>query len=315
MVVMYEATLPYPNLDPVLLHLWVFTIRWYAIAYIAGLLLGWWYAVRLLHNTALWINPPFKGKAPATAEDIGDLVVWATFGVILGGRLGWVLFYGTILCGVSPEGAMCQAPVGGDPLPLGFLTDPLRIVAAWEGGMSFHGGMIGTAIAIWLFCGRRKLDTLMVGDIVAGVAPIGLFFGRIANFVNGELWGKVTTVPWGMVFCSHYIQVANHGCPAGPLPRHPSQLYEAALEGLALFAILQTGIHKFRWQERPGLTVGVFFLGYGIFRAFVELYREPDAPFLGPVSMGQALSALMWVAGAYFMYRALNAPPQTRTSP
>jgi len=304
---MFEATLPYPDLNPVLLHLWIFSIRWYALAYIAGLLLGWWYAVRLLHNKTLWINSPFGGKAPATAEDIGDLVVWATFGVILGGRLGWVIFYGTILCGVSPEGAMCQAPLGADPLPLGFLTDPLRIVAAWEGGMSFHGGMLGTAIAIWLFSRRRKLDTLMIGDIVASVAPIGLFFGRIANFVNGELWGKVTNVPWAMVFCSHYIVQANRGaCPAGPLPRHPSQLYEAALEGLVLFAILQIGIHKFRWQERPGLTAGVFFLGYGLFRAFVEIYREPDAPFLGPVSMGQALSALMWVAGAYLIYRALR---------
>ena len=159
---MFEATLPYPDLNPVLLHLWIFSIRWYAIAYIAGLLLGWWYAVRLVDSKSLWINSPFGGKAPATAEDIGDLVVWVTFGVILGGRLGWVLFYGTILCSVSPDGAMCLAPPGGDPLPLGFLTDPLRIVAAWEGGMSFHGGMLGTAIAIWLFSRRRKLDTLWI---------------------------------------------------------------------------------------------------------------------------------------------------------
>jgi len=304
---MFEATLAYPDLNPVLLHIWIFSIRWYAIAYIAGLLLGWWYAVRLIHSKTLWINAPFSGKAPASAEDIGDLVVWVTFGVILGGRLGWVLFYGTILCSVSPDGAMCLAPPGGDPLPLGFLTDPLRIVAAWEGGMSFHGGMLGTAIAIWLFSRRRKLDTLTIGDIVASVAPIGLFFGRIANFVNGELWGKVTNVPWAMVFCSHYIELANHGaCPAGPLPRHPSQLYEAALEGLVLFAILQTGIRKFRWQEKPGLTAGVFFLGYGLFRTFAEFFREPDAPFLGPVTMGQALSALMWIAGAYLIYQALR---------
>ena len=217
---------------------------------------------------------------------------------------------GTILCSVSPEGAMCQAPLGQDPLPLGFITDPIRIISAWEGGMSFHGGMIGVAIAIWLFTRRRKLNTLMIGDIVSSVAPIGLFFGRIANFVNGELWGKVTNVPWGMVFCSHYIEVANHGCPAGNVPRHPSQLYEAALEGLVLFAILQVGLHRFRWQERPGLTVGVFFLGYGIFRAFVEIFREPDAPFLGPVSMGQALSSLMWIAGAWLIYVALKNHPK-----
>ncbi|HEY5046965.1 MAG TPA: prolipoprotein diacylglyceryl transferase [Rhizomicrobium sp.] len=307
---MFQATLPYPDLNPVLLHLWIFSIRWYALAYIAGLLLGWWFAVRLLRNKSLWIDPPFAGNAPATADDIGDLVVWATFGVILGGRIGWVLFYGTILCSVSPHGAMCLPPAGGDPLPFGFLTDPLRIVAAWEGGMSFHGGMIGTAVAIWLFCRRRKLDTVMVGDIVASVAPIGLFFGRVANFVNGELWGKVTHVPWAMVFCTHYIRATNGGrCPAGLAPRHPSQLYEAALEGVVLFAILQTGIHRFRWQDRPGLTAGVFFLGYGLFRAFVEFFREPDAPFLGPVSMGQALSALMWVAGAFLIARALRPRP------
>jgi phosphatidylglycerol:prolipoprotein diacylglycerol transferase len=308
---MFEATLPYPNIDPVLLHIWIFSIRWYALSYIAGLLLGWWYALRLIHNKTLWTNPPFAGKAPANDDDLGDLIVWATFGVILGGRLGWVIFYGTILCSVSPHGAMCQAPLGQDPLPLGFLTNPIRIISAWEGGMSFHGGMIGTAIAIWLFSRRRKLDTLMIGDIVASVAPIGLFFGRIANFVNGELWGKVADVPWAMVFCTQHIIATNNGrCPAGLLPRHPSQLYEAALEGLVLFGILQLGIHRFRWQEKPGLTVGVFFIGYGLFRAFVEVFREPDAPFLGPISMGQALSSLMWFAGAYFIYLALRAAPK-----
>ncbi|MGD0191802.1 MAG: prolipoprotein diacylglyceryl transferase [Rhizomicrobium sp.] len=304
---MFEATLPYPNIDPVLLHLWIFSIRWYALSYIAGLLLGWWYALRLIHNPSLWTNPPFRGKAPATSDNIGDLFVWATLGVILGGRLGWVIFYGTILCSVSPHGAMCHAALHHRTLPQDFLTHPIRIISAWEGGMSFHGGMLGTAIAIWLFCRQHKLNTLMVGDIVASVAPIGLFFGRIANFVNGELWGTKTDVPWAMVFCTHYIQVTNGGgCPAGLHPRHPSQLYEAALEGLVLLAILQIGIHKFRWQERPGLTAGVFFLGYGIFRAFVELYREPDAAFLGPISMGQALSSLMWIAGAYFIYLALK---------
>lgn len=304
---MFEATFPYPDLNPILFHVGFVSIRWYALSYIAGLLLGWWYAARMIDNASLWKNRPFGGKAPASTDDIGDLVVWATFGVILGGRLGWVLFYGTILCAISPEGAMCQAPPGGDPLPLNFLTHPLSIVSAWNGGMSFHGGMIGTAIAIWLFCRRRKLNTLMVGDIVACVAPIGLFFGRIANFVNGELWGKVTNVPWAMVFCTHYVRLTNGGrCPAGLSPRHPSQLYEAALEGLVLFAILQIGIYRYRWQERPGLTVGVFFLGYGLFRSFVEIFREPDAPFLGPISMGQMLSALMWIGAAFFLAHALR---------
>ena len=309
---MFEATLPYPDLNPVLLHIWgAFAIRWYALSYIAGLLLGWWYATRLVNNKSLWIDPPFKGKPPATVDDIGDLVVWATFGVILGGRIGWVMFYGTILCSVSPMGAMCQAPTGGDPLPLGFLTDPIRIISAWEGGMSFHGGLIGMAVALFLFARHRKLDWLKLGDIVACVAPIGLFFGRIANFVNGELWGKLTDVPWAMVFCTHYVRLSNHGaCPAGLSPRHPSQLYEAALEGLLLFAILQLGVHRFRWLNRPGLTAGVFFLGYGVFRAFVEIFREPDAPFLGPISMGQVLSALMWIAAAYLLRLALRPQPK-----
>jgi phosphatidylglycerol:prolipoprotein diacylglycerol transferase len=302
----YEAVLPYPNLDPVLVHIWFLAIRWYALSYIAGLLLGWWYAVRLLREKSLWTNPPFNRKPPATADDIGDLIVWATFGVILGGRLGWVIFYGTILCSISPSGHMCAG------LPGEFLTNPIRIISAWEGGMSFHGGLIGVAIAVWLFCWRRKLDTLKVGDLVASVAPIGLFFGRIANFVNGELWGKVTNVPWAMVFCTPHVLETNHGsCPAGYLPRHPSQLYEAALEGIVLFAILQIGLRVFRWNERPGLMLGVFFLGYGVFRSFVEIFREPDAPFLGPISMGQALSFLMWIAAAYFLSCAYR--PQTRS--
>jgi len=288
---MVEATLPYPQIDPVLIHLGPLAIRWYALSYIAGLLLGWWFILRMLRDKALWKNPPFNRKPPATADDMGDLVVWATIGTILGGRLGWDIFYGTILCSVSPGAGFCHG------LPMEFITNPIKIVAAWQGGMSFHGGLIGVALAVMLFCRRRKLDTLRVGDLVASVAPIGLFFGRIANFINGELWGKPTHVPWAMIFPNP---------EAGGIPRHPSQLYEAALEGLLLFAILQIGIRKFRWHERPGLTTAVFFLGYGIFRAFVELFREPDAPFLGPISMGQMLSSLMWFVAAYFFWRALK---------
>ncbi|HEV2562592.1 MAG TPA: prolipoprotein diacylglyceryl transferase [Rhizomicrobium sp.] len=288
---MVEATLPYPQIDPVLIHLGPLAIRWYALSYIAGLLLGWWFILRMLRDKALWKNPPFNRKPPATADDIGDLVVWATLGTILGGRLGWDIFYGTILCSVSPGAGFCHG------LPMEFITNPIKIVAAWQGGMSFHGGLIGVLLAVLLFCRRRKLDPLRVGDLVASVAPIGLFFGRIANFINGELWGKPTHVPWAMIFPNP---------EAGGIPRHPSQLYEAGLEGLVLFAILQIGIRKFRWHERPGLTTGVFFLGYGIFRAFVELFREPDAPFLGPISMGQMLSSLMWFVAVYFFWRALK---------
>jgi phosphatidylglycerol:prolipoprotein diacylglycerol transferase len=290
---LYEAFLPYPQIDPVLVHIGPLAIRWYALAYIAGLLLGWWLILRELRQASLWANPPFHGKAPATAEEIGDLVVWATFGVILGGRLGWVLFYGLILCGMDQGAIYCHG------LPGGFVSDPIRIVAAWQGGMSFHGGLIGVAIAVWLFTRRRKLDTLRVGDLVAGVAPIGLFFGRIANFINGELWGRPTDVPWAMVF---------PGERAGDVPRHPSQLYEATLEGLVLFAILQIGLRKFRWHEKPGLVTAVFLLGYGVFRSFVEFYREPDAPFLGPITMGQTLSFLMLAASAYFFWAALIRP-------
>jgi len=308
---MHQAYLIYPNIDPVLVHLGPFAIRWYALAYIAGLLLGWWLILKMLAQKSLWAGPRFDGRAPATGDQIGDLVVWATLGVILGGRLGWVIFYGTILCSVTPSGGMCLPDIrnGYGALPGDFLVHPLRIVAAWTGGMSFHGGLIGVAVALYYFCRARKLDVLKVGDLVASVAPVGLFFGRIANFVNGELWGKTTDVPWAMVFCNHTIRSTFAGhCPAGTDPRHPSQLYEAALEGIILFAILQLGIRIFGWQRRPGLTTAIFFLGYGIFRAFVEIFREPDAAFLGPVSMGQMLSFLMWLVGAYFLWRALRKP-------
>ena len=150
---MIQALLPFPHIDPVLLHLGPLEIRWYALAYIAGIVLAWWGVLRVLRNKALWAHPPFNGRPPATEDDIGDLVVWATFGVILGGRLGWVLIYGTVLCSVTPDyAAFC------DGLPMGFLTDPIRIIAAWEGGMSFHGGLLGAVIAVWLFCRRRKLN-------------------------------------------------------------------------------------------------------------------------------------------------------------
>lgn len=304
---MHTAYLIYPNIDPVLVHLGPLAIRWYALAYIAGLLLGWWLILKMLAQKTLWAGPPFAGKPPATADEIGDLVVWATLGVILGGRLGWVIFYGTILCSVSPHSGYCQG------LPMAFVTDPVRIVAAWEGGMSFHGGMLGVAIALYFFCRRRKLDVLKVGDLVASVAPIGLFFGRIANFINGELWGRPADVPWAMVFCNETIRARYGGiCPAGMVPRHPSELYEAALEGIVLFAIVQIGFRVFRWHRRPGLTVAVFLLGYGVFRSLVELFREPDAPFLGPITMGQMLSFFMLAFAAYFFWRAYARPQAAR---
>jgi phosphatidylglycerol:prolipoprotein diacylglycerol transferase len=290
---MAQALLPYPHIDPVLLHLGgPFEIRWYALAYIAGIVLAWWGISRALRNKALWAYPPFKGRPPATEDEIGDLVVWATLGIILGGRLGWVLIYGTILCSVTPA----YAPFC-DGLPMGFLTDPIRIIAAWEGGMSFHGGLLGTAVAVWLFCRRRKLSLLSVADLACAFAPIGLFFGRLANFINGELWGRAANVPWAMIF--------PHG---GDVPRHPSQLYEAALEGLLLFVVMQIALRLFRAHERPGLLSALFLAGYGTFRFICEFYREPDTQFIGPISMGMALSIPVWLAAAALFWAAYRKP-------
>ena len=293
---MVEALLPYPQIDPVLIHLGPVAIRWYALSYITGLLLGWWLILRMLRQASLWKNPPFKGKAPATADDIGDLFVWITLGVIVGGRLGYDLFYSIFFCSLW-TGPACAG------LPAAFLHNPLLLIADWDGwvprllGMSFHGGLIGVVVALYLFCRNRKLDILKVGDLVAAATPIGLFFGRIANFINGELWGKKTDVPWAMVFPR-----------AGDHPRHPSQLYEAALEGLLLFAILQFCIRRFRLHERPGLVTAIFFAGYGAARFFVEFFRDSESMISGWFSMGMALSLLMWAAAAFFFWLALKKP-------
>ncbi|HEY3778310.1 MAG TPA: prolipoprotein diacylglyceryl transferase [Rhizomicrobium sp.] len=289
---MIEAILPYPHIDPVLVRLGPLAIRWYALSYIAGLLLGWWYLLRLVRNPSLWASPTFGGRPPATADDIGDLVVWATLGVILGGRLGYVLIYGTFFCGIWGTSPACAG------LPLGYLTDPVKIIAAWEGGMSFHGGLIGVAVAIWLFTRARKLDLLKIGDLVASVTPIGLFFGRIANFINGELWGKPTDVPWAMIF------------PRAPdqLPRHPSQLYEAGMEGLLLFLILQIGLRRFHLHNRPGLLAAIFFTFYGLFRYIAEIFRDSDTVFPHWLSVGQALSIPMWIVAALLFWLAFRRP-------
>jgi phosphatidylglycerol:prolipoprotein diacylglycerol transferase len=256
-------------------------------------LAGWWGVVRVLRQKKLWAAPPFSGRPPATEDDIGDLVVWTILGVIIGGRLGWVLIYGTVLCSVTPQyAAFC------DGLPMGFMTDPIRIIAAWDGGMSFHGGLLGVVLAVWLFCRRRKLKMLSVADLVCAFAPIGLFFGRLANFVNGELWGRPSDAPWAMVF------------PRDPyhLPRHPSQLYEAALEGLALLVIMQIALRVFGAHRRPGLLSAIFFLGYGTFRFICEFFREPDTQFIGPVSMGMALSIPVWLTAGALFWLAYRKP-------
>jgi phosphatidylglycerol:prolipoprotein diacylglycerol transferase len=295
---MIQALLPFPQIDPIALHIWgAFGVRWYALAYIAGIVLAWWGVTRVLRQKQLWAPPPFNGKPPATEDQISDLIVWATIGVILGGRLGWVLIYGTVLCLATPDyAAFC------DGLPMGFLTDPVRIIAAWEGGMSFHGGLFGVVVAVWWFCRRQKLKMLPVADLACAFAPIGLFFGRIANFVNDELWGRVTNVPWAMIFPR-----------GGPLPRHPSQLYEAALEGIVLFVILQVALRVFRANQKPGLLSALFFLGYGTFRFVCEWFREPDTQFIGPISMGMALSIPVWLAAAALFWIAYRKPPTSNS--
>jgi len=253
-----------------------------------------------LRQRSLWSNAPFQGKAPATDEEIGDLVVWATLGVVLGGRLGWILLYGTLYCGIWGSGQdWCSG------LPLGFLTTPLRLIEIWKGGMSFHGGLIGVGLAIWLFCRKRRLDLFKVADLIAMVTPIGLFFGRIANFVNGELPGKIASVPWAVQFCSpHMREIYGTTCPWGPAPRHPSQLYEAFLEGVVLFLVLQLCLRVFRLHERPGLITALFFTLYGAARFFVEFFRDSESKFVGWFSMGMALSIPMWAAALFFFWYA-----------
>jgi phosphatidylglycerol:prolipoprotein diacylglycerol transferase len=227
----------FPDIDPII-HIgpWALqwgplALRWYALAYVAGILLGWQYAVRLVRNAGLW-----GGQKPtATSVQIDDLVLWITLGIILGGRIGYILFY--MLVNADQRASLAE--------------NPLTVFKIWEGGMSFHGGFLGVCAAIALFARQQKIDILKLGDMVAPVAPIGLFFGRCANFINGELWGRVTDHPFGMVFCNDTIRAANRGvCPAGELPRHPSQLYEAALEGVLLFLILNFAAYRLKWLRR-----------------------------------------------------------------
>ena len=256
--------IPFPAFDPVIVQLGPFAIRWYALAYIAGLLLGWQLLKRIVRR------PGWR----LTAEQIDDLLFYATLGVILGGRLGFVFFYH----------------------PGYYLSHPLEIVAVWQGGMSFHGGLVGVVVACLVFAWRHGLPFLEIADAVAVVAPIGLFFGRIANFINAELWGRVTDVPWGVIFPG-----------AGPAPRHPSQLYEAMLEGIVLFVVLQVMARGARDPATAGRLGGVFLLGYGLSRAFVELFREPDAHLghlFGFLTMGQLLSLPMILAGAALIVHA-----------
>jgi phosphatidylglycerol---prolipoprotein diacylglyceryl transferase len=271
-ITMPYLILPFPEFDPVLVHIGPFAIRWYALAYIAGILLGWVYARAILRSQRAWGD-----EAPISSVQFDDFVLWVTLGIILGGRIGYVLFYN---------------------LPH-FLEHPLEIIELWKGGMSFHGGFVGCVLAVVLFARRRKIPILSLGDVTCAVAPIGLFFGRLANFINGELWGRASDVPWAIVFPG-----------AGPEPRHPSQLYEALLEGVVLFVVLALLV-RFGALKRPGLILGAFALFYGLARSFSEFFREPDAQlgFLwGGLTMGMLLSLPMILGGALIIWLVLRAP-------
>ena len=264
--------LPFPAIDPVIVSFGPFAIRWYALSYVAGLLIGWWLMMRLADR------PPAPGQDPVVSRVMADdFLLWATLGVILGGRLGYALFYNFDY----------------------YIADPLRILEVWKGGMSFHGGLLGVVIATIAFARRRAIPILALGDLVCLVAPIGLFFGRIANFINGELFGRPSDVPWAMVF------------PTDPLglPRHPSQLYEAAGEGILLLLILSMLARFAHARGRQGLITGAFFLGYAFFRSLAELFRQPDAHigFLtSATTMGQWLSVPVAAAGLVFIWVALT---------
>jgi phosphatidylglycerol:prolipoprotein diacylglycerol transferase len=278
--------LPFPAIDPVLISVGPFAVRWYALAYIAGLLIGWWVVARLADRTPVPTDAVGNTAAEAGAEDsprrltralVDDFLLWATLGVILGGRIAYVAFYN----------------------PVHYASHPLEILAVWQGGMSFHGGLIGVIAAIILFCRRKGLPIFALGDLIALVAPIGLFFGRLANFINGELYGRVSDAPWAMVFPR-----------GGEMPRHPSQLYEAGLEGIVLFIVLLGLVRFARARKRPGLLTGAFIAGYGMARVVAEMFREPD-PQLGflafGTTMGQLLSLPLIVIGLWLVARACRA--------
>ncbi|MDE2339795.1 MAG: prolipoprotein diacylglyceryl transferase [Alphaproteobacteria bacterium] len=257
------------HLSPVALDLGFFKIRWYALAYISGILLAWWYINRLIAQPG----------APMAKRHTEDLVFYATLGVILGGRLGYAIFY---------------ASVTGDMM----IFSPAHLIRVWEGGMSFHGGAIGVLLAMLWVARRNKVNLLRVMDYISCGVPIGLFLGRCANFINGELWGRPTQVPWAMIFPE-----------AGPEPRHPSQLYEAGLEGIFLFSLLALLFWRTSARLKPGLLSGVFILGYGLIRILLENVREPDKGLehlSWGLTMGQTLSIPMVLAGAFLIVRALR---------
>ncbi len=289
------AAIPFPDLSPELFSIQIgsfeFALRWYALAYIAGLLIGWRIVVGLMRRPDLWPG----NVAPMRPEQVEQLLTWVIIGVILGGRLGFVLFY-------QPEY---------------YLANPGEILQVWQGGMAFHGGFLGVVVAAAIFCRRNGIPMLQTADAMAVATPIGLMLGRLANFVNAELWGRPTTMPWGVIFPGSAAQT----CPPdwiGACARHPSQLYQAAGEGLLLFLLLAVLVWRAGWLKRPGQVLGVFLAGYGTARFVVEFFRQPDAQFVAPgnplghavqfgqmgLTMGQLLSLPMIVAGVLLILYA-----------
>lgn len=263
--------LSFPNTSPVIIELGPLSVHWYGLGYVVGILFAWWYGKRLLSNMRLWPN----NEPPMTALDLDDFVLWAALGVVLGGRIGHILFYDFAK----------------------YAADPLSIFYVWQGGMSFHGGFLGTTLAMILFARKRSIPVWSMFDTIACAAPVGLGLVRLANFINSELWGRVTEVPWAVIFPN-----------GGPQARHPSQIYEALLEGLVLFLAMRFLSHSRFKLKNPGFISGAFVTGYGLCRIFVEFFREPDAQ-LGYLAgnwmtMGMVLSLPMVLIGVWAMIRA-----------
>ncbi|NSX56125.1 prolipoprotein diacylglyceryl transferase [Parasulfitobacter algicola] len=289
-----QAAIPFPDISPEIFTIAAFGIefalRWYALAYIAGIIIGVYLVIRATKRPELWPN----NTPPLTRDQIEDFLVWAVLGVILGGRLGYVIFY----------------------KPGDYLENPLEVIMIWQGGMAFHGGFLGVIFAAYLYCRKYGIPKMSMADCLALATPAGLFLGRIANFINAELWGRPTDLPWGVIFPGQAAQ----NCPQiiGLCARHPSQLYEAILEGLILGLLLVYLVWKKNALKTPGFIAGLFLLGYGLGRFVVEFVRQPDAQFISPgnqlglawhiqgygLTMGQILSIPMIIAGILFIQYA-----------
>ena len=295
---MLAEMIQFPNLSPEIFSISLFgtefALRWYALAYIAGILIAWHLAARAVKRPALWPNE----TAPMTPRQVEDLMTWIILGVILGGRLGYVLFY----------------------QPSVYLENPAQILRIWEGGMAFHGGLLGVVVATWLYARAQNIDKLKIADLVAHAVAPGLLLGRLANFVNAELWGRATDLPWGVAFPGRAAQ--DCGQALGEIcARHPSQLYEAAMEGLILGALILWMVYRRNAFHAPGRILGTFLAGYGIARFIVEFFRQPDAQFISDgnplglawqiggygLTQGQALSVPMIALGLWFILRARHA--------